>query len=419
MSLKKVMAIARAEFVYAVMRRGYVIALVALPLLLVVTGMGAVAAGRAQSSGGPVALVDDAGVVAWSWAPQAVGRLLDSSSPLRNIREGGGADFERFDSKEQALSALREGAVRAVYVLGADYRSSRAVEAYIATKGLNLQFQRPGEEALRQVLRASLVGNGDHAALAKVIEPLRVEEYGLDPDGEFRFVKDEFQKIANMATSFGILLLFGLSIFLSSNYLLQSTAEEKENKVIESILASVRPIELLLGKLLGLGAAGLLQVLFYIVMLVVPAVWFGDGMEVNLQRILVSLLFFLLGFVLYAALMAAIGMSATSVREATQMATFWMVVSVAPLILLQPITQDPEAGWVRILSVFPLTAPLTMLIRLSSGSASVVDMVVSALLLVLSTVVAVWGGAKVFRTAALLSGKPTSIGQVLRWLRES
>jgi ABC-2 type transport system permease protein len=157
----------------------------------------------------------------------------------------------------------------------------------------------------------------------------------------------------------------------------------------------------------------------YIAVFFVPAILSLRGVEVTLPALLLSLLFFVLGFLLFASLMAAIGMLSSSVREGTQMATIWATISMLPLLLVQPITLDPDAGWVKVLSFFPLTSPLTMLVRLSTSMPAPADIAVAAAALLGAITLSIWGGVKIFRVASLLRGKRVTTSQVLRWMREA
>jgi ABC-2 type transport system permease protein len=420
LALGRIAVIARTEFLTTVVRKGYVLAVIGLPALIVAAAFAGMVAARAQVAAGRVGVVDQAHVLDLTWARDVVERLGDPSSSMDALRRGGNVEFESYASVERALHALGAGELVAVYVLPGDYLDSRSVEVYTRRRGLVLELARPGEGTMASLVRASLMGKkSDALSVARLVEPLQVREFRLTPEGDARLVQGELEKIAGLVLSFGVFLLFGLSIFLSSNYLLQSTAEEKENRLIEALLSIVRPGELLVGKLLGLGAAGLLQVAVYIAVFFVPAILSLRGVEVTLPTLLLSLLFFVLGFLLFASLMAAIGMLSSSVREGTQMATIWATISMVPLLLVQPITLEPDAGWVKVLSFFPLTSPLTMLVRLSMSMPAGADVIVAATVLLATIALSIWGGVKIFRVASLLRGKRITSSQVLRWIRES
>lgn len=420
LALRKIAEIARTEFRVTVLRKGYLLAVLGLPALMALAAFASVMAGRAQGGVGRAAIVDQAHILELGWAQELAERMHDSSSSLDAVREGGDVQFGAYDNVERAISDLRSGSLRAVYVLPPDYRNSRQIDVYTRSQGLVIELARPGERKLASIIRASLMGTrADVPSIARMIEPLRIRESRVSPEGTIRPIRNEYEKLAGFVLSFGVFLLFGLSIFLSSNYLLQSTAEEKENRVIEAILSSVRPLELLVGKLAGLGAAGLLQVSVYMAVFFVPAILLVSGVEMTIARLLLSFLFFILGFLLFASLMAVIGMLSNSVREGTQMATLWTTIAVLPMMLFQPISQAPQAGWVVALSWFPLTAPLTMLVRLSVSTPRAVDVAASVAVMIGAIVFVIWSGAKIFRIALLLSGKRLTGAQVWRWMREA
>ena len=204
-------------------------------------------------------------------------------------------------------------------------------------------------------------------------------------------------------------LLLTMSIFFSSGYLLQGIAEEKQNRVIEVIWSSVNPTQLLAGKILGLGPAGLLQVAFYAGLLVFPSVTVLALFHLSFSAMFLSLVYFVLGYFLFAGLMAGTGILGNSPQESGQLSAFWTILSMIPMFLMAPISEDPNSWLARGLSYFPLTAPVTMLLRITSAQIPWTDVGISIAVLILSIYLAVTAAAKMFRAAALMYGKRPSL----------
>jgi ABC-2 type transport system permease protein len=241
----------------------------------------------------------------------------------------------------------------------------------------------------------------------------------ITKEGDIRPARSEFEEVADLFGPFGMFLLMTMAIFFSSGYLLQGIAEEKQNRVIEVLLSSVKPTHLLAGKILGLGAAGLLQVALYIVLIFMPAMSLFVFMKINMGKLLLSVVYFILGYLLFACLLAATGVIGNTVQESSQLSAIWTMTSMIPMFLLAPLSTEPNGILARALSFFPITAPVTMMLRISAADVPALDVAISVIVLIVSIYLAVNGAAKVFRASSLMYGKRPSLPEIIRWLREA
>jgi len=215
------------------------------------------------------------------------------------------------------------------------------------------------------------------------------------------------------------MLLF-TSIFVSANYLLRGIADEKENRVIEVIISSVRPDELLKGKLIGLAAVGLTQVAVWLLMSIVPATMaLSTVVHISSATLLGVVLYFALGFGLYATLMAGIGSLGTSYRETQQISGSVSMLAIAPLLLMTVILELPNGALARVLSFIPFTAPTTMVLRITTTEVPLIDYVISALFVIVGIWLVLKLSSKLFRFGLLIYGKRPTFGETMRWLRQS
>ncbi len=213
---------------------------------------------------------------------------------------------------------------------------------------------------------------------------------------------------------FAFTLLFVMSIFITSGYLLQSVTEEKENRVVEILLSSVPSLPLMAGKILGLGAAGLTQVAIW----VAASRWsLHPASSARRSADLATCTsrppswcslscYFVLGYLAYGAIFAAIGAVAPGNREAQQYSGFFGFVAVIPLIFSSVfLSGDLDSPLVWALALIPFTAPATMLMVLTVAPTIPVAMVVASLLsLTLFVALATIASARVFRATLLLYG---------------
>ncbi|MCI0422526.1 MAG: ABC transporter permease [Acidobacteria bacterium] len=426
--MNKVWVIAKREFLVTVTRKGYIFAVAGTPLLFGgIFGISFLTSGSVEesikSASQPIAVIDRAHIVDFELASRLEPERESPTATTEVLQQAAGNKPQRivpYSDRTQAIQDLKAGKLSAVYLIEDDYMSTGKIIAYSPERGLFSDLAPPDRGRLYDLIRASLVqGRIDGETRARVLAPGKLKQMKVSKNGDVENASDSFQKAARFFGPFSMFLLLTMSIFFSSGYLLQGIAEEKQNRVIEVIWASVDPMELLAGKILGLGAAGLLQVAFYAGALLLPSITVLALFHVSIAALALSLVYFVLGYLLFAGLMAGTGILGNSPQESGQLSAFWTLLSMIPMFLLAPISEAPNSWLARGLSWFPLTAPVTMLLRITTGHIPWVDAGISIAVLVVSIYLAVKGAAKMFRAAALMYGKRPRLGEIIRWLREA
>jgi ABC-2 type transport system permease protein len=208
-----------------------------------------------------------------------------------------------------------------------------------------------------------------------------------------------------------------------SGYLLQGVGEEKESRVIEVLLSSVSARQLLTGKVLGLGAAGLLQILIWVL-----SVWgiinyasatFAAAISISTGMLILAIVYFVLGYLLFAAIFAGVGAIFPTAREGSSWSAIFIMPAALPLWLSGFIIQHPEHVIVRIFTIFPLTSPIMVMMRLGLSEISAWELALSIGVLAISIVIAMCLAAKVFRMGLLMYGKRPSFKEIARAIREA
>ncbi len=426
--MNKVWVIAKHEFLATVTRKAYIFTVVGMPLLFggifsisLITGDSVEKSIKSASE--PIAVIDRAGVVDFALAATLSEGHNVPQDAAEAIRQVSGAKLPKivaYPDLDQAIQDIRQGKLSAVYLIEAGYMTTGRIVAYSPERGMFSDLAPPDRNRLYDLIRASLVnGRLEGETRDRVLTPGTLKQMKVSKRGEVQGNSESFQKVARFLGPFSMFLLLTMSIFFSSGYLLQGIAEEKQNRVIELIWSSVEPVQLLAGKIIGLGAAGLLQVAFYAGFLFLPAMTIFALFQVSLFGLILSVVYFALGYLLFAGLMAGTGVLGNSPQESGQLSAFWTLLSIVPMFMLAPISENPDSWLARGLSWFPLTAPVTMLLRVTSGQIPWVDVGISIIVLVISIYFVVRGAAKMFRAAALMYGKRPGLGEIWRWLREA
>jgi ABC-2 type transport system permease protein len=278
---------------------------------------------------------------------------------------------------------------------------------------------RLSEKLSRIVEYTRLSGSGltgDQANL--VLQPIEVEAVRMEHGRETRDSTGmKFIEVLVMVMLlYMAVLLYGISV-------MRSVLEEKNSRVMEVLLSSATPTELMAGKLLGVGAVGLTQIAVWAVIAVVfamPAL----AMQADLDQLKVSpgvlaafAAFFFLGYLLYSTIYAAIGAISTTEQEGQQLQFFVVIPLVLSVFLLSPVVQTPDAPVVAWLSMVPFFAPVVMYARIVIQTPPLWQIALSLLLLIATIAATMVLCARIYRVGILMYGKRATLPEILKWLK--
>jgi len=400
--MNKAWIVARHEFLTTVRRVWFVVVTFVLPLIF--AGIG------------------------WSMsrvANQAVNESLSvvRDKPMGYVDLWGGLkehkSFRKFDTEQAAKEALLAKSIGMYIIVSKDYLEDGNVKVTTLRKPTVLTARQPPlPSGLKDWLLESVLSGTADQRIKRAKSPLNIpppeflDQFG-NPSSEN---VEETEQRAVAAYAFFVLLL--TSIFTSSAYLLQGMAEEKENRVLEMVISSISPNELMLGKLIGLGGAGLLQMTVWVIMSLVSVILMAIQFVVAPAAFAVCFTYFLLGYLLYGSLMLGFGALGTNLRESQQMASLWSFIGASPALIMIALFEAPQGMLARIFSYIPFTAPTTMMFRyvIDPKGTPIYDIVASMLLLVGSTWFAIRVSARLYRAGLLLYGKRPGIREIWRWM---
>ncbi len=300
-------------------------------------------------------------------------------------------------------------------------------EGAVVYEGRTADFQamaRVRAAAQQAVQRGRLIAAGiDPDAAERALAPVRFETHATLPAENIVEPTDQLMGIVFYLNTmmYVVILLYGISV-------LRSVQEEKEKRVVEILLSSIRPAQLMTGKVLGIGAAGLLQVAIWIAFAVFAFTW-GDeiltrvGMSppvippVPGALAVVVLAFFAGGYFLYAALYAALGAIASSWQDAQNLQFPALMILMAAFFMTFEAVDDPEGGLAVVTSLIPFTSPLVVPARTALGATTWAELALPFALLVLGCVALLWLAGRVFRSTILATGARPTPRRLWRWLR--
>jgi ABC-2 type transport system permease protein len=211
-----------------------------------------------------------------------------------------------------------------------------------------------------------------------------------------------------------MMLLF--LVLTSGQLLVRSMLEEKSNRVVEVLISSCSPLELMGGKIIGLSGLGLTQMGVWAVIGITLALKFSVTLIPVTSALLLGV-YFVLGYLLYAGIFVCIGAPITTEQEAQQLTSYVSIVLVLPIMLAFPAMQDPHSNLVTFLTFFPLTAPTMMAMRIPVNLPSALEIIISIASLAIAALVVIWASGKIFRAAVLSYGKRPGFSELIRYLR--
>jgi ABC-2 type transport system permease protein len=283
-------------------------------------------------------------------------------------------------------------------------------------------------------------------AIRQTILGTRLEKVGLDNEKmkEITFIPLEFTTeritergkggsgMASVLFGFAIGFLLYLSIVVYGQTIMSGVLEEKTTRVAEVVMSSVPTDTLLIGKVVGVGAVGLTQQILwltttYILLKARAPIMARLGaptMNFSLPDITVAagilfLLFFLLGFIFYSSLYAAVGSSVNSESEARQAASPLMILIVSTGVFIQPVLLNPTGTAAKVLSLVPISSPIIMPIRMAVTGVPPLELVASLGFLAIGCVGALWLASRIYRVGLLMYGKRPTMGEMARWVSYS
>ena len=426
MNWGRLFEIARWEFLQKVRSKGFVISLVLLPVMILgFSFLPSILMTQDSDESKQIGLIDQTGE--WGTTVTAAfeqHRELDDGSPAWIVRQYALAPSVD-SSLAQAVSDTRNEITEGYLEIGGTASNPEFV--WRSSNLADIMTMEAVENTLQDVvtkqrLEASGLDSGEFAMLTANV-PLKVRklpgerESEDDADAEAEFLIRFFSSLVGI-------LLFMILIMTTGQSLVRGLVEEKSNRIMDILVGSSTSNELMWGKLLGMSALGLTQVLAWGLLVGVGALFFASSITIPgevagdlLRGIPFVLLYLTLGYLLYAAIFIGAGSLVTTEQEAQYVTQYLTMLLVAPVAFGFVVMQDPNAGYVEALSYVPLLTPTLMMLRVVTQMPSAMTLITTTVILIVSTIVVIWAAARIFRTAILLQGKRPSVREIMRWLK--
>jgi ABC-2 type transport system permease protein len=452
--MNKFLAVVKREYVQRVRSRMFVVLTVGAPLMVALfTVVPMLIAGI--RSGGPVriAVVDETGRMyeRISSALKGEGDEGEDEDAARETQPSAAMNRNNAERMKQAARASEQGYVVEPVNRGDGSREEliRRLNARVKANELDAYLLLPkdvleGGEAVyysRNVADQFTRGHVNDA-LTRAVRDARLEERGIKPE-VMRAVNEPVKmktaraggaageaedKGEGFALVFGAGFIIYLSILLYGQVVLGAVIEEKETRIAEILFSSIRPFPLMLGKLIGVSLVALTQfaiwglafalfTLYGVAALASQGVPLSFNLHIPASAFAYLLLFFALGYFLYASLYALVGSMVTTAQEGGQLAMPIILLLVVAFYLVFPVMRGPDSPFAFWVSMVPFFAPITMLVRIMTQTPPGWQIALSLAIGFSTVALLVWLAGRVYRVGMLMYGKRASIPEVLKWVR--
>jgi len=403
--MNKTLLIFKHEFLHTIKRVGFIIMTLIVPLLaLLGIGIGHLISTVTKP---PVIEIKTMGYV-------------DETGNFDHYTTRGFTKLVRFGTQHDATQALIKNDVSEYFVIPSHYMSTGMIHRYTLQKEIETPLFT--KAVIKNFLTSNLLAGKVPPDIVNLVEsPLNLKVTRLTKTGA---VASEQSGIGNIIIPSVFAFLLALSLMFSSNYMLQGLGEEKESRLIEVLLSSVSVRQLLTGKVLGLGAAGLVQVLVWLIsgpllLNLAPSSLRGfiSSIHIPPNFIVLGILYFVLGYLLFAVLSIGIGAISPNAREGQQLALIYTLFGFAPIWFLSLLLFFPTSPIWVVLTIFPITAPVQTMLRLGVMDIPAWQLIASIAVLGLSIIGGLLLVIKVFRVHLLMYGKRPSFGEIIHNLK--
>jgi len=328
--------------------------------------------------------------------------FIDESGLVSVIPAETAQQLKRYADESTARDAISGGEISAYFVIEKDYLESGEIR--FVQKDYNFLSTTADTSAIREAIIHNLFSS--EAAARRYLNP---------SEFEITYIREQIEKDFKGPTEFwlpySLMIMFYILIIGASSLMLTSITHEKQNRVMEILLSSVSPREMLVGKIIALGSTGLLQTLIWLVSGYVLIQLSGREFALPETYLLTpdllawGVLFFILGYMVYSSMMAGLGALVPDPKEGSQATLVVIFPLIIPMFFSNLVASVPNAPLFVFFSIFPLTAPISMVSRMSATIVPITQIALAIILQLVTTVFIVQAISRMFRTQNLLSGK--------------
>ncbi len=450
--MRKFLAVVKHEYKKVVLKWSFLISTLLLPFLMACFAVVPAIIFSLKGEATRIVVVDPAGKVAprlrenlsvEKMMEKAEKAMKDSLKDLNASQEekmrqntevfSSGFRFVDFDSRQKTPELVRRelaqkiaaGEIDAYLLVPENFTAKDAVFEFRSRKAGDFVVSSAFEDALNEAVRSQRLADANisEEKLKELSGNVNLDKSGLNEKGE------EKDSEGTWAAAFVIGLMIYITLAIYGQAIMAAVVEEKETRIAEILFSSARPFELMMGKLVGVGLAGLTQLAIWVVS--AAALLSFLALQADFSRIIASipaitplmityfLIFFLLGYFIYASIFALIGSMVTTVQEGGQFAFPPIMILLVGFYFSFAVIRDPNSSLSFWVSIAPFFAPITMPVRILAETPPFWQIALSIVVNAVAIAGLIWLASRVYRVGMLMYGKRATIPEVWKWIRQA
>ena len=407
MSINKILAVARWEFIEKIKTKAFIISLIVTPVFMILmTVVPSLLMTKPDTTMVKIGIIDKTGEIA-----PVLNKQLAEKFKLPDGRPNYEIISIPNDHRDQANKMVLQEQISSYIVIDTGIVRTRKFD-YVSQNVSNFkEIERLQSVVKDIVVSDELQRNGVNSELVKEIsKPIDLETVRLSKTGS----AEKAEAGSGFALGYIFIIVMALFILTSGQLLVRSVVEEKSNRIVEVLLSSTTADEIMTGKILGLSLLGLTQLLVWALIGIAFAGQLAAFLTIP-DNIWWEVVFFILGFLFYATIFVMAGAPVTTEQEAQQATQYVSMLLFFPIIFAFLVIQNPTAGYLKILSFIPLLTPTMMAFRIPVQSPGNWELVIAALILLASTYFCMIAAGRIFRIGILVYGKRPNLKELIRW----
>ncbi len=418
--MHKIFTIIKREFKEAVLKKSFIIMTIIIPFLMVaLTIVPSLLAGLDTEEPQVIAIYDESGLIK-NAGVNLISDTLENGAPrfVFNMIDGA---LDKADILTRQKQHVNNQFIDGFLIVPVNVMEGEEI-IYYARNVSNFDVNRKVSAAVSEVvvnqrLKNSGIDNNLINDLTQRV-PLKTIKISAEGQESERGFETEF-----FSTFIFIFILY-MTLIMYGFVLMRSIIEEKTSRIIEVLLSSVNPFQLMAGKIIGSGSVGLTQYIIWGIF-GLALFFFGPALfsvapssfSLSPKILFYFALFYLLGYFFYASLYTGVGALTNTDQEAQQLAMPITLMLIVPIVMLAFMVKNPDSSAVQVMSYIPFFSPMMMFARINISSPSLLEIWSSVLILLASIIISIWISSKVFKVGILMYGKRPTLPEILKWFR--
>lgn len=343
-----------------------------------------------------------------------INRFKDQARSTHKTKNGDSQyKFVRIFSEKVALDSILSKKIEGFIVIPENILGSEEIR-YFSKSLSDIKIYSNLRRLLNQVVieQRMIEQKINVSIVSQLSKTIKFNTYEINDFGE----ASESDGLSSFIIPYLFLMILFMTVFMSGQLLLRSVMEERTSRTIEILLSSVTPKELMSGKILGLGALGLVQMIFYL-LAALSVTYYKNLAVIELSQIPLFLIYFITGYLFYASIFAAMGTFFTSEQEAQQSSGLISLIAIIPIAFASYFITNPGSSFTIGITYFPPLTPFMMIIRLGTDTVGLSEIIYTTILMLFSCWIMLRLSGRIFKTAILIYGKKITLKELIKWVK--